>query len=193
MHKNHPSLFAAIHVGSEQVSLQIVEYRNLETIHVLENIHRQISLGEETFQTGRIGTDTVAELCDILKGFRRKLTEYGVRDYRLMATTAIREAANQPYIIDQIQIKADLEAEVIDMPQEIFFKYVAIFRKMQVLGLTAGKEALLFVDITSGGLGITLYRNGRILFPYTTFISACCASRKASIKPSETPSPFSKP
>ena len=95
MHKNHPSLFAAIHVGSEQVSLQIVEYRNLETIRVLENIHRQISLGEETFQTGRIGTDTVAELCDILKGFRRKLTEYGVRDYRLMATTAIREAANR--------------------------------------------------------------------------------------------------
>lgn len=164
MHKNHPSLFAAIHVGSEQVSLQIVEYHNLETIRVLENIHRQISLGEETFQTGRIGTDTVAQLCDILKGFRRKLTEYGVRDYRLMATTAIREAANQPYIIDQIQIKADLEAEVIDMPQEIFFKYVAIFRKMQVLGLTAGKEALLFVDITSGGLGITLYRNGRILY-----------------------------
>ena len=84
MHKNQPNLFAAIHVGSEQVSLQIAEYRDLETIRILENIHRQISLGEETFQTGRIGTDTVAELCDILKGFRRKLTEYGARDYRLM-------------------------------------------------------------------------------------------------------------
>lgn len=164
MHKNAPGLFAAMHIGSEHTALQIVEYRSLEDLRIIDSAQRQLSLGEEAFKTGRICTDTVAELCDILKGFRRKLPEYGVRDYRLVATTAIREAANQPYIIDQIHIKAGLDTEVVDMPQEIFYKYVAIFRKMQNRGLVNDKDALLFVDITSGGLGITLYKGGRLLY-----------------------------
>lgn len=164
MAKQTPDLFAAVHVGSEHISLRIVEYLGLNNIKVLEQANRQVTLGEETFKTGRISFEAVSELCELLKGYRRLLAEFGVRDYRLVATTAIREAENQHYIIDQIKIKTGFNVEVVDMPQEIFYKYAALFKRVEAYGLTNEKEGILFVDISSGGLGITLYTDGEIKY-----------------------------
>lgn len=160
--KTSPNRFAAIHVGSEQVSVHIVEYTTSQDIKVIEMAGRRVALGEEAFKTGRISFDAVGEICDLLKGYRRMFAEYGVRDYRLLATTAIREAENQQYIIDQIQVKTGFVVEVCDMPQEIFFKYAALFKTVQDRGLLEGQDAVLFVDISSGGLGITLYKGGEL-------------------------------
>lgn len=167
-----PSLFAALHVGSEQVSAQIMEYKSLEDMRVLDRVARQVYLGEETFKNGRISFGTVAELCDLLKGCRRMFSEYGVRGYRLLATTAIREAENQQYIIDQIQIKTGFSVEVVDMPQEIFYKYAALFKTLDQAGFTRGNNGMLFVDISSGGLGITLYQEGAIQYQQNIHIGA---------------------
>ena len=164
MAKRAPGMFAAIHVGSEQISMQIVEYLGLDSIRTVERVSRDVLLGEETFKTGRISFETVGAVCELLKGYRRVLNEYGVRDCRLIATTALREAKNQPYIIDQIRVKTGFDVEVIDMPTEIFYKYAAMFRSCERAGLLYGDAAVLFVDISSGGLGITLYEAGEIKY-----------------------------
>ncbi len=171
MRKQSPNLFAAMHVGSEQVSMQIVEYNGLNELKIIDRASCQVALGEETFKTGKIGFGVVSEICELLKGYRRKINEYGVRDYRLLATTAIREAENQQYIIDQIKIKTGFRAEVVDMPQEIFYKYVALFKMVNESGLI-DHESNLFVDISSGGLGITLYSEGGILYQQNIHIGA---------------------
>lgn len=166
------SLFAVIHVGSEQVSMQIVEYQSIHDIKIIDKASRNVVLGEETFKTGRISFGVVREICDLLNGFRRMLNEYGVRDYRLIATTAVREAENQQYIVDQIQIKTGFLVEVVDMPQEIFYKYVSLYRNVTNHGLTQDSKGLLFVDITSGGLGFTLYHNKTIRYQQNIHIGA---------------------
>jgi exopolyphosphatase/guanosine-5'-triphosphate,3'-diphosphate pyrophosphatase len=160
MSKQTPIYFGAIHLGSETVGLQIVEYTSLHDAKVIERASRQVALGEETFKTGKISFSTASELCELLKGYRRLMTEFGVRDYRVAATTAIREAENQQYIIDQIKIRTGFTVEVVDMPQEIFFKYAALFKRIEEGEAANGQEGILFVDISSGGLGITLYKNG---------------------------------
>ncbi|BBB90820.1 MAG TPA: HD domain-containing protein [Methylomusa anaerophila] len=172
MAKNSPNSFTAIHVGSEQISLQIVEYTSLDDIKIIDHSSRSVGLGEETFKTGRISFSAVSEICELLKGYRRLLREYGVRDYLLVATTAIREAQNQAYIIDQIKIKTGFNVEIVDMPQEIFYKYVSIFNIVNQQGLTNGPEGLLFVDISSGGLGITLYKDGVLNYQQNIHIGA---------------------
>ncbi|SHJ33420.1 Ppx/GppA phosphatase family protein [Propionispora hippei] len=159
-----PDLFAAVHIGSEQISLQIVEYKSLQDIKVIERANYQMVLGEETFKTGQISFSAVSELCELLKGYRRLLAEYGVTEYRLVATTAIREADNQQYIIDQIRVKTGFRVEVAGMTQEIFYKYVALYRRMQEAQLANRTDAVLFVDISSGGLGITLYKQGALIY-----------------------------
>lgn len=166
------SSFAAIHVGSEQVSIQIVEFQSLGDIKIIDRASFQVLLGEETFKTGRISFGAVSQTCELLKGYRRMLNEYGVREYRLLATTAVREASNQQYIIDQIKVKTGFHVEVADMTQEIFYKYIALFRTMALNGLTNPQDALLFVDISSGGLGFTLYKDSRIEYQQNIHIGA---------------------
>lgn len=164
--------FAAIHVGSEQVSMQIAEFKGLDEISVIERASLPMPLGEETFKTGRISFSAVSQTCELLKGYRRLLSEYGVRDYRLFATTAVREAENQQYIIDQVRVKTGFQLEVADMPQEIFIKYIALFRIISMNGLNDSHEPLLFVDISSGGLGFTLYKEPDIIYQQNIHIGA---------------------
>jgi len=178
MTKQQPHLFGAIHLGSEVLSLQIVEYHTLDDIRIVEMAARQTVMGEETFKTGMVSFATVSEVCGVLKGYRRLCTEYGVRDIKVIATTAVREAENQEYIIDQIKVKTGLEVEVIDMPMEIYYKYIALYRALRSgsylndtnpnlfgeCGLAEEKFGTLFVDISSGGLGITLLKNGGIRY-----------------------------
>jgi exopolyphosphatase/guanosine-5'-triphosphate,3'-diphosphate pyrophosphatase len=172
MGRHAPDRFAAIHVGSEQISIQIVEFTKLENVKVIEQSNCQLTLGEETFKTGRISFGAVSEICEILKGYRRLLIEYGVTDYRLIATTAIREAQNQPYIIDQIRVKTGLNVEVVDMPQEIFYKYVSLVKTIDDRGLLKPQEDMLFVDISSGGLGFTLFKDGNLKYQQNIHIGA---------------------
>jgi len=167
------NLFGVMHIGSEQISLQIVEYTSLADMKIVERVSSEISLGEETFKTGKLSFTSAREICNLLKGYRRILNDYGVKDYRLLATTAIREAVNQQYIIDQIWVKTGFSVEVVDMTQEIFYKYIALFRSVESHGLTAEQdEAILFVDISSGGLGITLHETGMLQYQQNVQIGA---------------------
>lgn len=172
MARHAPDRFAAIHVGSEQIGVQIVEYTTLDDVRIVEQSYRQVMLSEETFKTGRVSFGSVSEICELLKGYRRLLNEYGVRDYRLVATTAIREAQNQPYIIDQIKVKSGFTVEVVDMPQEIFYKYVSLVKTVNERGLLNQEDGMLFVDISSGGLGFTLYKEGRLTYQQNIHIGA---------------------
>jgi len=164
MSRHTPSRFAAIHVGSEQVGVQIVEYTKLDDVKIIEQSCRQVILSEETFKTGGVSFSSVSAVCEILKGYRRLLNEYGVRDYLLVATTAIREAQNQPYIIDQIKMKSGFSVSVVDLPQEIFYKYVSLVKTVNDRGLMSQAAGMLFVDISSGGLGFTLYKDGVLTY-----------------------------
>lgn len=173
MSKNSTSrLFCIIHIGSEQIMLQLSEYSSIADLRVIEKTSREVFLGEETFKTGRISFTTVGQLCDLLRGYKRLITEYGVKDVRVIATTALREAANQHYIVDQVRIKTGFELEVVDMLEEIFFKYAALYNNVHKLSFDLQQEALLFVDISSGGLGFTLLKQGVIHYQQNIHIGA---------------------
>lgn len=164
MSKQKKRTFAAIHLGSETMGMQIVGFTDMTDIRIIDELNRRVAFGEETFKFGRLSFQTVRDICELLRGYRRLLNEYEVTDYRLLATTAIREASNQQYIIDRIQVRTGFQVEVIDMPQEIYFKYAAIQRTLQEMKIITRREGLLLVDISSGGLGITLWENGSIRY-----------------------------
>lgn len=164
MKKRKQGAFAAIHVGSEMVSLQILEYQNLNKVRIVEEANRRVKLGEETFKNKRIPFAMVTEICEILRGYKRLMEEYGVEEYTIQATTAVREAENQAYFLDQILVKTGLRIEVVDMPREIYIKFTSILRTLITAGQESMNSGMLFVDISSGGLGITFMRDGCIRY-----------------------------
>ena len=161
--KTHTT-FAAIHLGSEKISMQITEYRNLDKCKIIERVSRRIRLGEATFKNKIIPFELVSEICDVLQGFKRLMVEYGVEEYKLQATTAVREASNQIFLLDQIYSKTGLKVDVVDMPQEIYTKFVAIRNTLKNEKISSERAGMLMMDISSGGLGVTLVQDEQIRY-----------------------------
>ena len=153
MKRKNYTTFAAIHLGSEMLSMQITEYHNTERYKVIECCNRRIRLGEATFKNKII-----------LIGFKRLMKEYGVEEYVMQATTAVREASNQVFLLDQIYNKTGLVVDVVDMPKEIYTKFVAIRNTLKAEKISTEREGMLMMDISSGGLGVTLVRDEKICY-----------------------------
>ena len=164
MKRKNYTTFAAIHLGSEMLSMQITEYHNTERYKVVECCNRRIRLGEATFKNKIIPFPLVSEICEILIGFKRLMKEYGVEEYVMQATTAVREASNQVFLLDQIYNKTGLVVDVVDMPKEIYTKFVAIRNTLKAEKISTEREGMLMMDISSGGLGVTLVRDEKICY-----------------------------
>jgi exopolyphosphatase/guanosine-5'-triphosphate,3'-diphosphate pyrophosphatase len=119
-----------------------------------------LSLGRDTFDKGKISFEKIDKVCDVIKNFRRAAEGYGVRNVVVTATTAVREAKNREYLLDQIKIKTGTTVKVYDDMEE----KLHIYRMMKhVLGGEYDDSALMVYN-GSGNLGVSLLEEGRI--PY---------------------------
>lgn len=159
-----PIMYAVIHVGSSNMSFSIVELTDLDHIKTIEIASRDVTYGEELFQTKRLSFRTIREMCTVLKGYAELMKTYGVTEYSAVATSVIREAKNKRNILDQIYVQTGFEVQVLDMPREIYLKYFALYRNIRTLGLTEQDEGVLFLDVTSGGLGLAVWQNGNLMY-----------------------------
>ena len=92
--------FAAIDVGSTDVTMKIFEVTAKKGYRQLDYVSNIIELGSDTYADGYISQESVEKLCDILTGFSEKMKEYGTVDYCAYATSAIREAKNNQMVLD---------------------------------------------------------------------------------------------
>lgn len=156
--------FAAVHLGSESITMLILEYQSLKNYKIIERCERHIHLGEETFKHKLIPFSLVNEICEVLQGYKELMFAYGVDEYVIKATTAVREARNQLFLLDQIKIKTGMKVDVVDMPQEIYTKYVSIRNNLAQKVPAAAQDGMLLMDISSGGLGITFVQDDKIKY-----------------------------
>lgn len=163
MRKNKLHTVAVIHLGSENVTMQIMEYTDLDHIRIVEEVRQKVHLGEETFQHHKISLATTLQIVDILKGCRQVMRDYGVKQYVLQATTAVREAENRQYFIDQVKVKTGFVIEVVNMSREIYTKLASLLRTLEITEKEpVPKEGILLADISSGGLGLTYMKNREV-------------------------------
>lgn len=157
--------YAVLHVGSSSMSITIMEYESINTVRVIDYAVREVTFGEELFQTSRLSFETIEEICHILKGYQQLMADYDIQKYKLYGTTVIREATNRRSILDQIFIHTGMRVEVLDMPKEVYYKYFLLYYEMtQGHMVVDDSEAVMFLDITSGGVGITVWKGQDMLF-----------------------------
>ena len=108
---------AVIELGTSAIRMAIGESDGNSDVRVLEQLVRGVSLGKDTFTTGEIQRKTLQECVKVLKSYRRKLKEYACSDpkhIRIVATSAVREAANRLEVLDRIYIATGFAVELID-------------------------------------------------------------------------------
>ena len=148
--------FAAIDIGSYDVTLEIFEIIKKTGIHSIDTIRHRLELGKDTYAHGKIGPEMVEELCKILQDFVRIMEGYQVDAHRAIATSALREAENNLFILGKIRQMTGLNVEILSNSEQRFLSYKAIasiesrFNKMIEKGTA-------IVDVDGGSTQISLF------------------------------------
>lgn len=149
-------IFAAIDVGSFEISLKIVEFFGKNSSKVLEHVRQRIALGQDTYVDGKISNEKMDELCRTLKEFSAIMKTYKVSAYKAYGTSAIREAANTRIILDQIEQRTGIKINVLSNSEQRFLDYKAIaftgegFKEVIT-------EGTAIVDLGGGSIQISLF------------------------------------
>ena len=80
--------FAAIYIGTYDVSLKVFEFTNRKKFHEVDHIRSRQELGKGAYGTGTIGYEQVEELCETLAQFKEIMESYKVDSYEVCAAAA---------------------------------------------------------------------------------------------------------
>ena len=150
------STFAAIDIGSYDVTLEIFEISKKAGIKSIDTIRHRLELGTDTYTHGKLGPKMEEELCTVLKDFVRIMKGYRVESYRAIATSSLREAENSLFILGKIRQATGLTVEILSNSEQRFLSYKAIasiesrFNKMIEKGTAV-------IDVDGGSIQISLF------------------------------------
>ena len=104
--------FAVVDIGSN--SVRLVVYESLKRApYVIFNEKILCGLGRGLSATGHMQDGAMEQALKSLKRFRFMLNKMDVANYRVVATSAVREAENGPVFADRIRAECDLDVSVI--------------------------------------------------------------------------------
>ena len=146
---------AVLDIGSSSVRMGVYQSGKNGTQR-LELLEHPLRIGHEVFTSGRISVESVRRLSAILRGYSQVMKEYGVTEYRAIATTALREARNRAYVVDQLKTQNNLVVEVLENGEESALVYAAL------AGMPAVPAASLLSYIGTGSVGVAAW-DGRII------------------------------
>src|SRR5205085_1963783 len=105
-------LCAAIDIGSNTTRVLVAEPDDGQLRKVMEQ-RAYNRIGKATTHDGAIDDDKVAEVADIVATQVRLAEELGAEAIRIVATAAIREAANRDEVVSRIARECGLAVEVL--------------------------------------------------------------------------------
>jgi len=149
------NIAAVAYIGSRVLQFKISELSK-HGIRELEYMESPSDLGHQTFTTGRIQYESIENLCDRINDFKLLAEGYGVTVVHLFATTALRDALNRYYILDQIEIKTELAVEIIEDAEEKRLFYDRIIKHLESHESLKEKNAVISY-IGTGSIGATYF------------------------------------
>lgn len=151
---------ACIDVGSGALEMIIVETDGEKT-KTLETLRQSTTLGRDCYANGVIGRDSIRDTCDALRGFRTLIDEYKVDALSVVATSAIREAGNRDWVLDQIHLTTGFEVTVLNNAQERGLVLSGLTQVPDYVNLR--REGVLVIDVGYGSAEIFEIRGGELI------------------------------
>lgn len=146
---------AAIDIGSNSVRLlitDVIDYKGSPFFKKDIFIRIPLKLGEDTFTNGSIGEVKLNKLATLLHSFRGIISINDVDDWRICATSAVREASNMQEVVDSVFSRTGIEIDVINTVEEARFILInSVEQNMD------DDRAYLFTDVGGGSTDLILF------------------------------------
>ena len=153
--------FAAIDVGSYELSMKIFEFSGKNKMREIDHIRHRIDLGTETYSTGKLSYEKVDELCKVLREYAGIMDSYKVDAYKAYGTSAIREMANKDIVLDQIAQRTGVRVDVLSNSEQRFLDYKSVAARGEEFDRILEKGTAI-VDIGGGSIQVSLFDKGTL-------------------------------
>ena len=153
--------YAAIDIGSNAARLLI---KKVETDGTMPEFTKQLflrvplRLGFDVFRQGRVSDVKAKKMERLMKAYRQLMKIYDVDRYRACATSAMRDAANGPKLIESILKDTGIQIEIIAGEEEAGIVY-----NNHVEQLEDRDGNYIYVDVGGGSTEINLLTNGELV------------------------------
>lgn len=153
--------YAAIDIGSNAARLLI---KKVETDGTTPEFTKQLflrvplRLGFDVFRDGRVSDTKAKRMERLMKAYRQLMKIYDVDRYRACATSAMRDAANGPKLIESIFKDTGIQIEIIAGEEEAGIVY-----NNHVEQLEDRDGNYIYVDVGGGSTEINLLTNGELI------------------------------
>lgn len=154
--------FAAIDIGSFELTMKIYEFSGKNHMREVDYISRRLDLGTDTYSRGKISNDKMDELCRTLNEFRDIMKTYWVEEYHVCATSAIRETENITIVQDQIAQRTGMNIEVLSNSEQRFLDYKAVAARGEAFRRII-QEKTAILDIGGGSIQLSLFENEKLV------------------------------
>ncbi len=156
---NFPDRYAAIDIGSNGMRLliaKVVELNGVTSVQKLSLVRVPIRLGEDVFNEGVISEEKKEKFIKAIKAYKLLIDIYQVKDFRAVATSAMREAKNGNEIANLIKKETDIDISLIDGKMEADLIFSTIYTQN-----INKSDSYLFIDVGGGSTEITIFNKGK--------------------------------
>ncbi len=141
-----PERIALVDLGTNTFHLLIIELK-AHSQQTLLKLKLPVKLGRGGISKGTIAPDAWARATETLAYFKEEIDHYGVRHVQAVATSAMRNAANGPELVDDIKKRTGIDVEVISGDEEAGLIYKGVKLAMEI-----GAEPAMIMDIGGGSV-----------------------------------------
>ena len=160
---------AVVDVGTTSIRMAIAEIGEQGYVRLLESLSQGVSLGNDTFSTGEISRRTIEDCVAVLWAYRQKLAEYKIdvaHDVRVVATSAVREAANRLAFVDRAFVGTGFDVEPIEEAEvhRITYRSIQPLLKAQP---DLFRSPSLIVEVGGGSTEILVLERDNVVFSHS--------------------------
>ncbi len=156
---------AVIDIGASSIRMAVAEIGQDGSIRILEKLVQGVSLGKDTFTRGTIRKQTIEACVKVLRAYQAKLREYQItrpEQVRVVATSAVREAANRLLFLDRIFIATGLKVEPVNEAEIVRMTYLGIQPLLQREPRLADRTTVI-CEVGGGSTDVLILRRGDVL------------------------------
>lgn len=168
-------LAAAIDIGSNTVHMLTGRVRD-GRIEPLDEASELVGLGEDVYGGGAISPQRLAHAAESVAALAQRARDHGATAILLIATAAVRDAANADDLAAAVRERAGLEMQTVDGQREA---------ELTFRGASAGEDAtsLQVCDVGGGSTEVIRAEEGQILLRMSLPLGSSRLSRQVTHDP----------
>ncbi|MDC1034492.1 exopolyphosphatase [Flavobacteriaceae bacterium] len=150
---------AAIDIGSNAVRMLICYVISSGDEYVFQKnsyLRLPLRLGEDSFKNGIISNKKIILLTNAILSFKYIMKVHGIKEYKIYATSALRESINSKEVMSIVKKNTDLNIELITGLKE-----AKIISKGNSLEKIEFNKTFLYVDVGGGSTEFSILKKGK--------------------------------